>query len=187
MPLVVSLFLECVHSWPLLAFVYLCLARRTLNHNSREKWRVLTVLVMCVRLCAALPRQQVRSGICHAGVGSAPLTSLSSLDKDGRNLPLPLFLSPHSPALPLSPSLPPSVLLLHHLSPVSFCLPESCSIFTAATSSSLPCSHRFAYSLCPSAWELISPVCCFWCCWVDTACLSYLVWQVRVACSDMEW
>lgn len=83
-------------------FVYLCLARRTLNHNSREKWRVLTVLVMCVRLCAALPRQQVRSGICHAGVGSAPLTSLSSLDKDGRNLPLPLFLSPHSPALPLS-------------------------------------------------------------------------------------
>lgn len=164
MPLVVSLFLEWAHSWPLLIFVCLCLARWTLNRHSREKWRVLTVLVMCVRLCVALPRQQVRSGICHAGVGSAPLTSLSSLDKDGRNLPLPLFLSPHSPALPLSPSLPPSVLLLHHLSPVSFCLPESCSIFTAPlppTSSSLPCSHRFAYSLCPSAWELISPVCCF--------------------------
>lgn len=102
MPLVVSLFLECVHSWPLLIFVYLCLVCWTLNRHSREKWWVLTVLVMCVRLCAALPRQQVRSGICHAGVGSAPLTSLSSLDKDVRNLPLPLFLS----TLTCSTSLP---------------------------------------------------------------------------------
>lgn len=185
MPLVVSLLLECVHSWPLLIFVYLCLVCWTLNRHSREKWRVFTVLVMCVRLCAALPRQQVRSGICHAGVSSAPLTSLSSLDKDGRNLPLPLF---HTHLLYLSPPLylPLSysciiylLSLFVYLNPALFLPPP--------TFSSLPCSHRFAYCLCPSAWELISPVCCFWCCWVDTACLSYLVWQVRVACSDMEW
>lgn len=62
-------------------------------------------------------------------VGSAPLTSLSSLDKDGRNLslsaptptpqPPPLFSLPlsHSCIISLSSVFPP------------FCLPASCSIF----------------------------------------------------------
>lgn len=101
-------------------------------------------------------------------VGSAPLTSLSSLDKDGRNLPLCF-------SVPLSSLLPPSASLLHHL-PLSsrflpFCLPESLSIFVflgyfCHLSHSHPSLSLILLLSCivslSSAFGLISLACCCW-------------------------
>lgn len=75
-------------------------------------------------------------------VGWAPLTSLSSLDKDGRNLPLCFSLL----SLLLLPPffLPPSVSLLHHLSLLSFSTFPSTWIYFRPRGSS-----PFALSLSP--------------------------------------
>lgn len=123
---------------------------------------------MCVRaVCSTKPRQQVRSGICHAGVGSAPLTSLSSLDKDRHNLPSSLFLSapPPIPCYSFTP----------------LCL-------SLASSTSRLCVSTWV-SLCFTATvvrDLISPACCFLRSLATLSPLSYLAWQVK-ATWELEW
>lgn len=143
---------------------------------------------MCVKLCVFVLYDASQAPGAHWDlphwVGSAPLTSLSSLDKDGRNLPLAFSLPPH--LLFLSSLFPPSVLLLHHLSLspllLPFCLPESRSIFVLVAflqfvmvsppTLSLSLLHFLPLSCIvslSSACGLISLVCCCWCCWLTEA------------------
>lgn len=108
-------------------------------------------------------------------VGSAPLTSLSSLDKDGRNLPLCFSLLPF-PSLLLSHSCIIS-LSLSSLLLLPFCLPESHSIFVLFShpSPSLSLFDPLSYIVSlSSACGLISLVCC-WCCLVtEPACHAWV-------------
>lgn len=145
---------------------------------------------MCVRAVhSTKPGQQVRFGICHAGVGSAPLTSLSSLDKDRHNLPSSLCSPLHThlpPSLP--PPLPPSVLPLHHLPPASVCLAESLCFATTVVfirfcirTSTV---HSPPRSPLPEIWLVHSAASCAR--RLDTARLSYLAWQVKAAW-ELEW
>lgn len=179
---------ECSVSdpWPLVINIIVVL--RVLNtevkcyHNGRKRTVLRsTVTQMCVRLCVFVLYDASQAAGAHwdlpRRVGSAPLTSLSSLDKDGRNLPLSFSLHPHllslsSLYLHLSHSciiyLPClfffftflSTWILFYFCPVFFfavpLLPLTLSLF-------LPPSCIVSLS---SACGLISLVCCSWCYWV---------------------